>query len=331
MSVPTMKDVAREAGVSLKTVSRYVNGETNIDPALAARIGAAITQLGYRRNLAAASIRPGQSSRVIGIVISDLANPYFSALTRAVESVARERGYILLSASSDDRGDVHDELVDRMLQQQVDGLILVPPRRAGRPWREVRPPVPPVVFVDRPPDVDGVDVILADNVGGARRATEVLAAHGARRVAFVGFDDETYTLRERYRGYVAALDSLGHSASEALVCSDSRESGRARQHVIDLLRDTDADAILAANNRAAVGALAAFSAGARRVPLIGFDDFEAATIVTPAVSVVSQDVAGMGRRAAELLLDRIAGAAPAPATRVFPTELVLRGSERPPA
>lgn len=111
-TTPTMNDVAREARVGLKTVSRYVNGQTNIDPVLAGRIGDAIVALGYRRNLAAASIRPGWTSRVLGLIISDLANPYYSVLTRSIETYAREKGYLLISASSN------------TVQLRSDGVVL---------------------------------------------------------------------------------------------------------------------------------------------------------------------------------------------------------------
>jgi LacI family transcriptional regulator len=194
-----MNDVAREAGVALKTVSRFVNGATNIDPVLSGRIGDAIHVLGYRRNLAAASIRPGQTSQVIGMIIGDLANPYYSVLARAVETFACDRGYLLICASSDENGDRHDRLVDRLLDQRLDGLLVVPPRHAGRSWDQVLPALPPLVFLDRPIEFDHADTVLADNEGGAHHATRTLIACGARRVAFVGDDLEIYTMRERYK------------------------------------------------------------------------------------------------------------------------------------
>lgn len=326
---PTMNDVAREAGVALKTVSRFVNGETNINPVLAGRIAEAIAALGYRRNLAAASIRPGWTSKTLGLIISDLANPYYSTLTRAIESSARERGYLVISSSSDESGTQHDLLVDRLMEQRVDGLIVVPPRDPGRPWSEVTPPIPPLVFLDRPVEFDSADVILADNAGGANAATAELLAHGAKRVAFVGDALSIYTMRERHRGYLGALGERGVTRDDGLVRTDAHSSEQAAATVADLLATTDADAIFAANNRASVGALLAFREAGRRLPLIGFDDFEAAMLSSPAVSVVSQDVTEMGRRAAEIALDRLAGGDRQPGTVVLPTALVLRGSERP--
>lgn len=325
---PTMNDVAREAGVALKTVSRFVNGEVNINPAMASRIADAIARLGYRRNLAAASIRPGWTNKTLGLIISDIANPYYSVLTRAIESYARERGYLLISASSDESGAQHDRIVDRLMEQRIDALIVVPPRDAGRDWSSVPAPVPPLVFIDRPVDSVSADVILADNSGGATAAVAELVRHGARRVAFVGDALSIYTMRERYEGYVDALKDANITVDDSLVSTTAHSSEQAALAVIDIVRHGRADAIFAANNRASVGALLAF-AEVGRLPLIGFDDFEAARLSVPPVSVVSQDIPEMGRLAAQVALDRLAGDTSAPTSRVLPTRLELRGSERP--
>jgi LacI family transcriptional regulator len=319
-TTPTMNDVARVAGVALKTVSRYVNGETNIDPVLAGRIGDAILQLGYRRNLAAASIRPGWTSKTLG-------------LTRAVESYARDHGYLLISASSDEDGARHDRLVDRLMEQRVDGLLIVPPRGGARSWSNVAAPIPAVVFLDRPEqgtdEALRFDTVLADNEGGAYDATRALLQAGAHRVAFVGDTLDIHTMDLRHRGYVRAIEEAGHQIDHRLVSTDSHCADQAAERVERLLRDTDVDALFTANNRASIGALGAFRRLGRRVPLIGFDDFEAATLSEPAVSVVSHDIAEMGRTAAGLLISRLAGRAAEPAIHTLPTTLECRGSEHP--
>jgi LacI family transcriptional regulator len=325
---PTMNDVAHEAGVALKTVSRYVNGATNIHPDLAERIGAAIARLGYRRNMAAASIRPGRSSMVLGLIIGDLANPYYSQLTRAVESFAHEQGYLLVTASSEEDSDRHDRLVDRMIEQRVDGLMIVPPRDPGRPWASLAEPLPELVFLDRPVPGFAADTVLADNRGGARSAVAALLADGATRIAFVGDSLGIYTMRERYDGYKAALRSARIRLDPTLVLDGAHDDEQAAQSVRVLVQEAGADAVFAANNRSAVGALAAFRRIRRRVRLVGFDDFEAAVIVRPEVSVVQQDIEAMGRAAAGMLIDKIGGTRSEPRTLVLPTRLVLRGSER---
>jgi LacI family transcriptional regulator len=325
---PTMNDVARDAGVSLKTVSRFVNGETNINAAMAARIAEAIKALGYRRNLAAASIRPGGTSKTLGLIIGDLANPYYSGLTQALEGYARDRGYLVISASSDESGAQHDRLVDRLMEQRTDALIVVPPRDPGRDWSSMPSPTPPLVFLDRPLDFVGADVILSDNSGGARSAVAELIRNGARRVAFIGDALSIYTMRERYAGYLLALHDAGLEVDDDIVATNAHSREQAASAVDGLMLSSRIDAVFAANNRASVGALLAFREHGR-LPLIGFDDFEAAYFTTPAVSVVSQDISQMGRLAAEIVLNRLSGSSTEATTHIVPTTLELRGSELP--
>lgn len=347
---PTMNDVAAAAGVGLKTVSRFVNGATNIHPDLAERIGAAIDALGYRHNLAAASIRPGRSSKVIGLIISDLANPYYSVLARSVERVCTEHGYLLMSASSEEDAERHRLLVDRLVAQRVDGLVVVPPRHATTPWATRTAEHVPMVLVDRPTGpLESVDVhtVLADNAGGAAGATRAMLDAGARRVAFLGDSLELYTMRERLAGYHRALTEAAIVAAtgagtgaeaepgasvaqgvEPIVSDGAHSVEDAAEVVSGFLADGVVDAVFAANNRAAIGAVQAFATVGRRLPLVGFDDFEAAPLVRPAVSVVAQDVALMGQVAAETLLALIAGDAGPAVTHTLDTHLELRGSER---
>ncbi|MCS5720091.1 LacI family transcriptional regulator [Herbiconiux sp. CPCC 205763] len=347
---PTMNDVAAAAGVSLKTVSRHVNGATNIDPALAERISAAIVALGYRHNLAAASIRPGRSAKVVGLVISDLANPYWAALARSVERVLSANGYLLMTVSSEEDEVQHRLLVDRLIAQRVDGLIAAPPRRDGIDWAVSAAEALPLVAVDRPvlavgalpaqavgalpaqtPPLSALAVatVLADNAGGAEAATRELLRHGARRVLFLGDSLELYTMRERLEGYRRALRSAGIAPEDELVVTSAHSAAEAAEIVRSLLGTGRVDAVFAANNRSSIGAVDAFTRAGIRLPLIGFDDFESATLVRPGVSVVAQDVALMGETAARAVLARLAGTAPPSAVTVLPTHLVLRGSERP--
>lgn len=340
---PTMNDVAAAAGVGLKTVSRYVNGATNINPDLSERIGAAIEALGYRHNLAAASIRPGRSSKVIGLIISDLANPYYSVLARSVERVCTEHGYLLMSASSEEDAARHRRLVDRLVAQRVDGLVVVPPRHATTPWATNTVEHVPLVLVDRPTGPEEsveVHTVLADNAGGAAGATTAMLRAGARRVAFLGDSLELYTMRERLAGYRRALTEYSDGAVDGsdgavegsvggpIVSAGAHTVEDAAAVVAGFLASGEVDAVFAANNRAAIGAVQAFAVAGKRLPLVGFDDFEAAPLVRPAVSVVAQDVALMGQVAAETLLTLIAGEAGPPVTHTLDTRLELRGSER---
>src|ERR1700709_939661 len=174
-----MTDVARSAGVSLKTVSRYVNGETNINGGIAARIAEAIVALNFRRNLAAASIRPGQRTQLVGLIIEDVANPFYAALTRRIEISLRAAGLLLLAASSEEDPDQYCRLVEQLIERRVDGLIVVPPSDPGARWPALAREIPALVMLDRlDPEVDA-DSIVADDEGGGRDATSLLISAGA--------------------------------------------------------------------------------------------------------------------------------------------------------
>lgn len=334
-----MVDVARAAGVSLKTVSRHVNGATNIAPVYDDRIRVAIRELGYRRNLSAASIRPGGRTGVVGVIIEDIANPFYAALVRGIEDVLGPTGALLVSASSEGDASRHDQLMEGLLQRQVDGLVVVPPRRQGKSWART-PTMPPVVLVDRAGPGQATDVVLADDRRGARWATALLVEHGARRVGLVGDANSIATMAARRRGYREALTRAGLCPDPALEFTGAHTVADATDAVLSLLRvpgdrlasqlvPRGPDALFCANNRASLGALHAFRTAGHRLPMVGFDDFEAAILVSPEVSVVSQDPAAMGRCAAEQLLRRIDGDTSPPVRVVLPTTLTRRGSELP--
>lgn len=327
----TMTDVAKAAGVSLKTVSRFVNGETNISPDISARVGEAIRVLSFRRNLAAASIRPGQRTQLVGLIIEDLANPFYAALTRSVELELRSTGMLLLAASSEEDSELHCRLVEQLIERRADGLIVVPPAVPGAAWATLATEVPALVMLDRiDPGVDS-DAIVADDEGGGRAGTALLIAHGARHIAFVGEHLSLATIAGRHRGYLTALADAGLAADPELTIDQVRSTDEAAAAMTALLQgDRPVDAVFAGNNRACIGTLKAFRALGTRRALVGFDDFEAAPLVEPAVTVVTHDVVAMGRLAAQALLARIGGSRAPSVHTVLPTTILTRGSELQP-
>lgn len=322
-----MKDVASAAGVALKTVSRVVNGEPGVNPATAERVRAAIELLGYSRNESARVLRQGRTSTV-GLVIEDVADPFYSMLSRAVEDVANHHGCLLLSGSSNEDPARERELVRTFCARRVDGLIVVP---AADDHSFLRPELEtgtPAVFVDRPPGPGlDVDTVLCDNAGGARLATRHLLAHGHRRIAFLGDRASIFTAARRLHGY---RDALGHLFDERLVSmrEPTPEGVRADlERMLDL--EGPPTALFTGNGRLTVTALRAL--GGRPMALIGFDDFELADLLRPAVTVVAQDPPAMGRLAAELLFRRLSGdSGPSEHLRLS-VRLIPRGSgELPP-
>jgi LacI family transcriptional regulator len=320
-----MKDVAEEAGVSLKTVSRVVNGEAGVGTATAERVTAAIGRLGFRRNDVARSLR-GASS-MLGLVIEDVANPFYSTIARAVEDVASREGYVVITASSEEDAERERELVTTLLSRQVEGLLLVP---AARDHAYLRPELAMgtgLVFLDRPPGGLDVDSVLIDNAGGARAGVEHLLAQGHRRIGLIGDPPGLYTLEERVQGYREALAAWGIELDEELLRLGAHDVAQAEACARELLALPDPpSALFTANNRASVGALRALRAADARVALVGFDDFELAGMLPVPVTVVRHDPTEMGRRAAELLFNRLNGDGGPPQTVVLETELVVRGS-----
>jgi LacI family transcriptional regulator len=321
-----MEDVAEAAEVSLKTVSRVVNGEPGVAPAKAERVRLAISELGFRRNDMARALRRGQVSRTLGLVIEDVANPFYSAISRGVEEETRERGFLVIVGSSDEEPERERLLLHLLCERRVDGLLVVP---AGDDHRFLTPEVEhgvPVVFIDRPPGRIEADVILLDNVGGARLAAEHLLAHRHRRIAIVADAQAISTAAERHRGYCEALGEAGIGVDPDLVRLGAHDTMAAERAVRELLAVPDPPtAFFTGNNRTTIGALRALL-GKGPVALVGFDDFELAELVSPAVTVIAYDAAELGRCAARLLLQRLSGDARPPQRIVLPTTLVARGS-----
>jgi LacI family transcriptional regulator len=170
--------------------------------------------------------------------------------------------------------------------------------------------------------------VLSDDAGGADAAVQALIDAGARSVAFVGDSLSIHTLEQRMRGYERALSRNGIEIRTELVFTEAHSEAQSRVAVARMLSDTGADAIFGANNRATIGALWAFRDAGRRLPIIGFDDFDLAELMQPEVSVVSQDIEQMGTLAASLLIDRLNGIDTGQMDHVLPTTLILRGSEQ---
>lgn len=321
-----MHDVAAAAGVSLKTVSRVMNDERGVDPQTRAKVRGSVAELGYQRNEVARNLRPGQRSYTIGLVIEDIGNPFYSAMTRGAEEVSRANGFMVLSASSDESPERERELLCRMLRRQVDGLLVVP---AGADHEFLVPEMirgTPVVFIDRPAGNVEADLVVLDNRGGVGRAVRHMLAQGHRRVAVVGDGEWVWTAAERLAGYRAALRTARMRFDPTLVRMGPHTAGEAQEAAAGLLAAPEQpDAILALNNRMTVGALRAVRAIGAAVEVVGFDDLELADLLAAPVTVVSHDAAELGRAAVRLLLRRLQGHAAGPETLVVPTDLVVRG------
>lgn len=329
---PTMKDVAARAGVGLKTVSRVVNGEPGVTPDTERRVQEAIEALGFRRNDSARVLRKGRTAS-IGLVLEDLADPFYGPLSRAVEEVARAHGALLINGSSAEDPDREQELVLALCARRVDGLVVIP---AGDDHRYLEPEIKAgvaTVFVDRPAGQIDADVVLSDSFGGARDGVAHLIAHGHRRIGFIGDQPRIHTAAERLRGYRAAMADAGLAVHDSWVSLGSTAPDRVSSAARAILSGPEpVTAIFAGNNRVTVTAVRVLADLDRPVALVGFDDFELADLLRPGVTVIAQDAAQLGRTAAERLFHRLDGAPNAPQRIELSTRLIARGSgELPPA
>lgn len=326
----TMRDVAALAGVGLKTVSRVVNGESNVSEETRARVEAAIDRLDYRRDINASLLRrSGRKTATIGLVLEDVSNPFSSALHRAIEDQARERGVMLFTGSCDEDSERERELIGTFRARRVDGIVVVPASSDHRYLLPEQRARTPLVFVDRPARFLNADSVTSDNVGGAQRAVSHLAAVGHRRIAFLGDALEIQTASDRLRGYGLGLAALGLEEDPAIVRTGLRGADLAASAATELLRGASPPtALFTAQNLITVGALHALRALGleHRTALVGFDDVELADLLEPAVTVVAQDPAAMGRTAADMLFRRLDGDDSPPENVVIDVELIARGS-----
>lgn len=329
----TMKDVATLAGVGIKTVSRVVNRESGVSPAMAARVEAAVRELGYRPDAGASALRraDGRTS-AIGVVVDDVANPFFAALLRAVEEVAVRHGTVVLAGSADDDGSREREVAQAFTDRRVDGLIVAPSGGADDEIAAELQRGLPVVVVDRAVEGLPVDQVLSTNELGAADAVRHLAAHGHHRIAFLSDRRSLPTARQRLAGYRVAMGDLELPVDERTVVVDlhgeTSAEGAALSLFTTLATAERPTAMFCAQNRVTIGVVRALRRLAleREVALVGFDDFPLADLLQPGVTVVAQAPSQVGTTAATMLFDRIDGRAEQPRTVWVPTTLLRRGS-----
>lgn len=324
---PTMKDVARAAGVSPMTVSRAVSGEPGVSPDTAARVEQAVRQLGYQRNDNARNLRQKNlRTSTIGLVVDDLANPFYALMARSVEDEAHRRGFLVLVGSTNDEPRREREVIAAFTARQVDGLILVPTNTGHGFLKQPMDGGTCVVCVDRPARGLAVDTVTVDNRAGAERAVSHLLGHGHTRIAYLGDRFDIWTQRERHAGYLDALASHGIPEDPALVRHELRSQLDAASALADLRRLPDPPtALFTTNDLITIGVMDGLGSP-DRVAVVGFDDFPLADRLSPPLSVVSQDPVALGATAANLLFSRIEGDRSAPRSVVLLTRLIIRGS-----
>ena len=330
---PTLHDVAARAGVSIATASNVLNGSRYVSPERTERVMAAADQLGYRINGIAASLR-SRKSRLIGMVVPDITNAFFSGLVHGIEELAAGSGYQIMLVSTNEDPARERDRVYALLSRRADGLIVVPTIESNDVLDEIRGEEARTVAIDRVGGIEGIDTIAIDNVTAAENGTRHLIDLGHQDIAFLLTTDRLENIRGRVEGYRRALRRAGLAGRERLVVGGMTAQSSCRAVLEHLAADPRPTAIFAANNLMTLGTIKALRSAGIDCPddvsLLGFDDFEWMTVLRPSISTVRQPVEEMAANAWRLLIDRLAGREHAVEHLRLPCEVCVRESTRPP-
>src|SRR2546421_8163245 len=325
----SIKVVAQAAGVSTATVSRVLSNGLHVRPEVRERVMAAVGRLEYRPNLVARSLR-SQQSNTIGLIVSDISNPFFTALSRAVEDAAYEQGFSVLLCNTDEDPEKEAIYLNLMRDTSVAGAIMSPTRRTIANFADSNLPFP-IVVVDRSISNGDVDAVLLDNVDAAYRLVTHLIEQGYRRIG--ALCSEMSTGLERQIGYEKALRSHGLAPRTEYMkyVAPKVEAGYAA--TLKMLEGAEPpDALFTANSLLGAGALQAIRECNLSIPddiaLVTFDETTWASLVQPAITLIAQPTYEIGKAAAELLLQRIADPSRPARQVILKGQLLVRGSSQ---
>lgn len=329
-SSPTIHDVAELAGISPATVSRVLNNFPHISDEVRQQVLAAIDQLNYEPNRVAQRLRASHS-RLIGIVVTDITNPFFNTIMASIEAVFFDQGFSVLMSNTTAIPRKELDYLSMMENEGIAGLIIAPSSENVDRVAEMAADGLPIVVLDRRMPNALVDVVLADNAGGAQSAVDHLVSVGHTRIGHIGGRMPLSSGRERYEGYLRAMEQHGLPVPESWVRfgDHKHESGYAR--ALELMDEPDPPtAWFVANNMMTLGALAAIHDRGRQIPddiaIVGFDDMPWAVVLNPPLTVVAQPTLEIGQLAANMLLERIQEPDRVPRVAVLDTKLIIRAS-----
>ena len=334
----TMADVAARAGVSVATVSRALSADPNrVSAPVLQRIIDAAEQLDYIPNNLARNMRSG-SARILGLIISDIGNPFFTAVARGVEDVAQRHGYSLVLSNTDENPDREAASLGVMAAERAAGVIIATTNENGSALRRFQDLGRAVVAIDRHIVDLPTDSVVVDNESASHEAVSHLVRLGHRRIAIVGGPSDAETARERSRGYERAMREARIPLQPELVChGDFHETAglTVTRRLLDLPEPPTA--IFAVNNLTTIGVLGALRERGVKLPdemsVVGFDDLPTGELLDPPLTVVQQPTYRVGARAADLLVRRLREPTAAIKEVVLSARLVVRGStaKAPPA
>jgi LacI family transcriptional regulator, fructose operon transcriptional repressor len=326
----SIKDVAKKAGVSVATVSRVLANKPHVRPEIREQVLRVVKESGYRPSRIASSMR-NQSSRIIGVMISDIRNPFFTAIARAIEDSANRQEMSIFLCNTDENHDKEELYLHTLLQERVAGVILSPTRETTEPFDALLKSDIPTVAIDRRIDGANIDGVYSDNVVSAQLLTSHLLENGYKRIGAIFGLKDSMTGRERMEGYRLALAEHSIQFDPSFACYAHPLEGEGEKIVSQWLKaDYRLDAILTGNSRLTIGALNAISAAGLIIPhdiaLAGFDETSWMRHAGPGITVICQPTYEIGRTAAELLFQRMADPTRPRREVVLKDTLIRRGS-----
>jgi DNA-binding LacI/PurR family transcriptional regulator/beta-phosphoglucomutase-like phosphatase (HAD superfamily) len=332
----TIGDVARRAGVSTATVSRILAGVGRARPETMGRVRTAARELGYRPSGIARSLKL-RSTRTLGLIVTDIENPYFPELVRAIEDAARSAGYAVLLGNAADDPEREAGYLDLLVERRVDGIIIAASGLGAhhREWLAAAPL--PVVLVNTTAEEVGLPAVVSDNRAGGRIAVEHLLELGHTRIGHLTAAPRNVDAPDRLDGARDAFEAAHRPPDELVVASGDPGVAGGEQAMDELLtRDPTLTAVFAYNDLMAIGAMRAIRRSGRHVPgdlsVVGFDDVRLAAYVDPPLTTIAQSTAEMGRWAFERLARELSGPGDGtmPDVLRLPVRIEIRGSTGPP-
>jgi LacI family transcriptional regulator len=330
---PTIRDVARLAGVSAATVSAVINGTAVVSSVRSERVRDAMRILDYHPDQVARSLRVGKTL-VIGMVIPDIRNPFYPEVVRGVEEVAQESGYSVLLCNTSEEPAMEDRHLSNLFSKRVDGVLLACSDASSAYESLVRGRFP-IVFVDRIPREFACASVSTDNADACRTAVRHLIDLGHTRIAIATGSLRLSTHAERLEGFRMAMQEVNLPIRSEYLCRgglDVESGGKLGRQLLRL--PAPPTAVICTNNRMLLGVMKAISEENLRCPeqvsVVGFDDFVWTEYFTPPLTVIAQPAVDIGRRATEMLIRRMSAEAPLPPEQLFlKAELRIRKSTGP--
>ncbi|MVZ61669.1 LacI family DNA-binding transcriptional regulator [Sphingobacterium humi] len=324
-----ISDIAKSLGISVTTVSFILNGkakEKRISEGLTKRVLDYVKKVGYKPNQLAQSLRTGQS-KILGLIVEDISNPFFSNVAKDIEKIAYDNGYHIIYCSMDNDATKAKELIQLFYDRQVDGYIITPPEGLEDTLSNLNKNNVPLVLFDRYIPTLETHYVVLDNFKGAFEATSHLLANPQnKKVGYVSLYSNQTQMRDRLEGYMKAIDDHQQQAYIKKIKIDEEE-GEAIEQLHAFMHDNRLDAVLFATNYLAIDGLKAVKQYGMNLPhMVAFDDHTLFKLHEPAISVVTQDTSAIANELIHTLLNEIKGKNKELQKIVIPCELQVRGS-----